>query len=422
MTIRVFISHSSADKPLAKTIYRSLRDQAVALWFDSIELRPGDSLLKRIAEGITTSDYLLVLVTETSIRSEWVQKEVSIALSKESNGDGPTIIPVLLDGCDAPTMLTDKLHVNIDAKGNGSKEIVPAIFRDSYILDITLRSDTLQCDPTVLRDELYEFIRQDYADLKVRIEHHDFNHRVISIAEQSAELDVELEYRGDDALEAEMTDSLTWNYMIKRDSEAFNIELPIYWVNLSELLARFIGHFFDCYGRNLDAVKRCTEACLYALDFAHYVMYSKIRGAIFSIHAQKFGHPDIAEYVGRFESNEGSEYEEMARKILNISDDLVHVSLKGILDNKILDQKICMSAFDVRDIESQEMCSPEIMISKGVWFSWCLPQIIGNSLKWSTFHEGKPLHELPYNIGFLRRDYRRTDLIPISDCHKYLQF
>ena len=120
--MRAFLSHSSADKPLAATIYRSLRDEAVAVWFDRLELRPGDSLLKKIADGISGSDYLLALVTDNSKSSAWVEKEITIALTQEINGKGPKVIPLLLKGCDIPTIL-DVHFVNPEPVHFGSDKV-----------------------------------------------------------------------------------------------------------------------------------------------------------------------------------------------------------------------------------------------------------------------------------------------------------
>lgn len=118
--MQAFLSHSSADRPLAATIYRSLRDQAVSVWFDRMEMAPGDSLLKKIADGISNSDCVLVLVTENSKRSTWVEKEVSIALT----GAGPRLIPLLLRGCEMPSVLADKIYITVELNGNGIQDIV----------------------------------------------------------------------------------------------------------------------------------------------------------------------------------------------------------------------------------------------------------------------------------------------------------
>jgi predicted nucleotide-binding protein len=72
--MKAFLSYSSEDKILGKKIYRWLRNQAVSVWYDRIELRPADSLIAKIEEGITNSDYLIVLITENSKRSHWVKK------------------------------------------------------------------------------------------------------------------------------------------------------------------------------------------------------------------------------------------------------------------------------------------------------------------------------------------------------------
>ena len=325
--MRAFLSHSSADKPLATKIFRALRDQAVAVWFDRMELRPGDSLITRIADGITNSEYLLVLVTDNSKRSPWVQKELSIALTKEINGDGPTVSPLLLQGCDVPTCVADKLYVTIDSEANGIEEVIPAIFRDSYILDISLRPDTLQCDSVALREHLYEFIRQDCTSVKVRIHNRNFNRRVTEITTQAADLPGVPEGA---------------RAQIKRVSESFHLELPIYWVNLADLLARFIDELFGHYGRNLDGVKESTTACIRALDFAQYEMCSRVGSAVFAIHATQFGHPDIASYVTRFSSIERHEVEKLVRTICEFRYDqnLAYVGMYGNRSRKIVDQTV----------------------------------------------------------------------------------
>lgn len=97
-------------------------------------MRPGDSLLKKIADGINNSDCLLVLVTDNSKKPPWVEKEITIALTQELNRTGPTIIPLLLQGCDPPTILADKIFITIDEDGSGSQDIISAIFRKSYTI------------------------------------------------------------------------------------------------------------------------------------------------------------------------------------------------------------------------------------------------------------------------------------------------
>lgn len=276
--MRAFLSHSSADKPLATMIFRILRDKAIDVWFDRLELRAGDSLLKKIAEGIGNAEYLLILVTENSKTSAWVEKELSIALTQEVNGVGPKVIPLLLKGCDIPTILADKIYVPIDEHGAGIGEIFPAIFRNSYIFDISLNAGDLTCDVRALQEELYEFTRSAFVDLHVRIENHGFNQKITDITEQSV---------------ASPETPPPVIEQIKRVSETLHIELPIYWVNLSALIGQLITQIFSHYGKNMDAVKTATKSVVHSLSFAQYTMYARIHAAVFAIHAEQFGYDDM---------------------------------------------------------------------------------------------------------------------------------
>ena len=393
--MRAFLSHSSADKPLAIKIYRSLRDQAVAVWFDRIEMRPGDSLLKKIAEGISDSDYLLVLVTEISKRSPWVEKEVTIALTQEIQGTGPKVIPLLLEGCDIPTILADKYYVSIDQKGTGVEEVIPAIFRDSYILDIDLKPDDLTCDDRNLQEELYEYTRTEFGDLRVRINNRHFNQKVIEIVDKVSALPG--------------TPEPVIN-QIKRISGSFNIELPIYWVNLSALLGHLMNQIFSHYGRNLDAVKVARKSVTRSLQFAQYEMCAHIRGAVFGIHAEQFGYADIAAYIRRFERVERHEGEKLTREICQITSgyDLAYAGIEGNRDRRVVDSKIYLpiSSGDDRLI-LQVTCSPDEIIAHETWYGCCLPQILAHFLQWTAFRDGKPLQELEYTMGFSLDDYSR---------------
>jgi len=396
--MRAFLSHSSADKPLATAIYRSLRNQAVSIWFDRLELRPGDSLLKGIADGIGNSDCLLVLVTETSNQSRWVEKEVGIALTQEVEGKGPRVIPIVVNGCSVPTMLADKIYVSVDQDGNGSQEIVPAVFRDSYILDIALTPDTLECDERGLREELYEFTRGKFETLRVRIENRNFNRKVIEIVTRSGSLP---EMPGPVAAQ------------VKRASKSYDLELPLYWANLAELLGRSLSSVFVEYGKNLDAVDVATTMAARTILLAQFVLASHINTAVFPMHAEQFGYHDIAAYIRRHESCQWHEDEEkLIRQVCEIAADqqLTEVGLEGLRDRKVIDHTVFVPVAG-KDIPLLQMtCPPQDIITRYAWYCFYLPQILRRSLAWTAFREGKPLYELGYAIGLSLEDYERIGL------------
>lgn len=391
--MRAFLSHSSVDKPLATKIYRNLRDQAVDVWFDRLEMRAGDSLLAKISEGIGKSEYLLVLVTENSKASAWVEKELSIALTQEINGTGPKVIPLLLRGCEIPTILADKIYVSIDERGRGIHEIFPTIFRDSYILDLRLNAEDLSCDVKTFQEELYEFTRSSFIDLHVRIDNQEFNQKVTSIVEQSAALP---------DLPPSVVDQ------INRVSGLFHIELPIYWANLSALIGKLITQIFTHYGRNMDAVKTATTSVVHSLSFAQYRMYVRIHAAVFAVHAEQFGYNEIAKYIQRFERFKNYEEKKLVREILKITPnyDLANAEIAGRHDRRIIDSRLYLQVVDYDHLSLQMTCPLNSLISYESWFFRCLPQVLGHHLHWTAFRETKPLHELDYAMGFSMDDYK----------------
>lgn len=93
-----FISYSSKDHEFAKRLYADLRTRGVRCWFDHEDLKIGDKFRQRIDEAIRFYDKLLVVLSETSVNSTWVEKEVLTAFEKELRQEGKLVLfPIRLD-------------------------------------------------------------------------------------------------------------------------------------------------------------------------------------------------------------------------------------------------------------------------------------------------------------------------------------
>lgn len=110
--IGVFLSHSSKNKSVARRLGNDLRRHGAKVWIDEAEINIGDSLIDKISEGIVQMDYLLVLLSRDSSTSEWVKKEVNIALTQEICGKKIKVLPCLLDDCEIPPFLLDKKYAD----------------------------------------------------------------------------------------------------------------------------------------------------------------------------------------------------------------------------------------------------------------------------------------------------------------------
>ena len=94
--INVFISHNYKDKPMARKIAKELDKYGIKVWIDESEIRLGDSLIEKIRDGLDHMDFLIALISENSVHSEWVKKELDIAMNKEIDGKKVIAIPILV--------------------------------------------------------------------------------------------------------------------------------------------------------------------------------------------------------------------------------------------------------------------------------------------------------------------------------------
>lgn len=77
--MKVFISHSSHDKWIARQISRLLADAGFESFLDEKDIKTGDSIDDSIHEHLKDSDDLLVLISPASLKSQWVFIEIGAA-------------------------------------------------------------------------------------------------------------------------------------------------------------------------------------------------------------------------------------------------------------------------------------------------------------------------------------------------------
>ncbi len=92
-----FISYSSKDEMLARRLHADLQDQGVRCWYAPEDLKIGDKIRSQIDEAIHLQDKLLLLLSEHSIESDWVEMEVESAIEKERSQQRGVLFPVRLD-------------------------------------------------------------------------------------------------------------------------------------------------------------------------------------------------------------------------------------------------------------------------------------------------------------------------------------
>jgi len=91
-----FISYSGKDENFAKRLFSDLQNEGVRCWFAPEDMKIGDKIRQRIDETISIHDKLLLVLSENSVNSKWVEKEIETAFEKESQ-DKTVLFPIRLD-------------------------------------------------------------------------------------------------------------------------------------------------------------------------------------------------------------------------------------------------------------------------------------------------------------------------------------
>jgi len=92
-----FISYSSKDQDFAERLHADLQAKGVRCWFAPEHMRTGDKIRYRVDESIRNYDKLVIVLSQYSVASLWVEHEVETALAKELEGKPNVIFPIRLD-------------------------------------------------------------------------------------------------------------------------------------------------------------------------------------------------------------------------------------------------------------------------------------------------------------------------------------
>ena len=111
----IFISYSHKDKQFVGKLAAHLVKHKARVWVDRWELKVGDSIVQRVQSAIKEADALLVVLSKASVESEWCNKEITAGLVRELEEKRVVILPVLLEDCEIPLFLRDKLYADFRA-------------------------------------------------------------------------------------------------------------------------------------------------------------------------------------------------------------------------------------------------------------------------------------------------------------------
>jgi hypothetical protein len=90
----LFISYSTRDQEFAERLHADLQDKGVRCWFAPHDMRSGRKVYKQIDEAIRVYDKLLLILSESSMASEWVRTEIAMARKREVEQKREVLFPI----------------------------------------------------------------------------------------------------------------------------------------------------------------------------------------------------------------------------------------------------------------------------------------------------------------------------------------
>ena len=127
--LRVFLCHSSNDKPLVRKLYQQLTSDNFDPWLDEEKLLAGQDWRQEISKAVRRADVVIVCLSRGSIgKTGFVQKEIKDALDIADEQPEGTIflIPLKLEECEVPERVSRWQWVNYFDE-NGYKKLINAL-------------------------------------------------------------------------------------------------------------------------------------------------------------------------------------------------------------------------------------------------------------------------------------------------------
>jgi hypothetical protein len=91
---KIFISHASEDKDgFVRPLTAALIERKLSVWYDEKDLRPGDSILAKIDDGLKRSDYAIVVFSPAFFSKKWTTAELDGLVALEM-ANRKVILPV----------------------------------------------------------------------------------------------------------------------------------------------------------------------------------------------------------------------------------------------------------------------------------------------------------------------------------------
>jgi len=106
--MKVFISHSEADKKWVNVLCARLLKEGFEMSNSPMDIAPGDNWLLKSGKALQTADAMIVVLSPDSAKSDWVRSEIEYALSSPQFRG--RVIPLLVKPTENVPWILKNMH------------------------------------------------------------------------------------------------------------------------------------------------------------------------------------------------------------------------------------------------------------------------------------------------------------------------
>ena len=92
----VFISHANKDKlDYVEELYQTISKLGIKVFYDRETFEWGDNWKQKIYDGVETSEFAIIVISDNYFGREWTEKELQSFLNKQNTSGEKIILPLL---------------------------------------------------------------------------------------------------------------------------------------------------------------------------------------------------------------------------------------------------------------------------------------------------------------------------------------
>lgn len=107
--MKVFLSFTTQEKPFADRLSQSLKDAGIEPVSIDLQITYGDRIDEKILKGSPGFDYVVILLSKTHARSDWLQNEMLAFIALERLRGTKIIFPVVIEDCEIPRFFKNRI-------------------------------------------------------------------------------------------------------------------------------------------------------------------------------------------------------------------------------------------------------------------------------------------------------------------------